>query len=136
MSQLPGRQTLLAQIEASLGEQPDLPPAGREAILKRFAEAWDEQANRPPPASGDVLANWLDAVGTLNSLVESLQRNEKMSATEASDLSRQFDEVTQTLQELHERGQGRPAQTAAAAPPSPGLPQGVPANLTGLLGGK
>lgn len=117
------RQAMLDRLETALQDYPDLPPALRANAMRQFDEAL-QQAAEHPKSSAEVLAAWTDTATDWQSLIGTLQQQGEVSATDAGELFRQFDQVRQTLQELPDTG-----SDAAPASEASALPQGMPAEL-------
>ncbi|KRE94464.1 hypothetical protein ASG87_17840 [Frateuria sp. Soil773] len=117
------RQAMLDRLESALQDHPDLPPALRANAMQQFDQALKQAADNPR-SPAEVLAAWNETAADWQTLVGTLQQQGEVSATDAGELFRQFDQVRQTLQDLPEADAGTAPGAQAAA-----LPQGMPAEL-------
>lgn len=124
------RQTMLDYMDETLKEQ-NIPPEVRQSALQEFDQAMTDAKDNPkPPAT--ILAEWQESAESLREQLEAMQKNGDISATESSDLSRSFDNITQTLETLQQ-----PPNDASAEKAEPtALPQGMPQEVAAALAQK
>ncbi|KIQ97145.1 hypothetical protein [Lysobacter sp. A03] len=86
-------EQMLAQLDASLAENPDVDAADRETILRHFREALESEAASAstPQSVGPDRAQWME---TLDLLVG----NQMLDETDRNELVRQFDDALGSLQ--------------------------------------
>lgn len=87
-------QQMLAQLDASLAENPDVDAADRETILQHFRDALENEAASASTSAAQVgpdRAQWMETLDLLvgNQLLDESDRNE---------LVRQFDDAMGSLQ--------------------------------------
>jgi hypothetical protein len=125
------RQSVLDEFTASLKDEPGMPPAARRQVTQLFEQALQDAASQPRKPA-EVLADWAQSVSAWNGNLEAMQKRGELSATDAADMSRQFDEITRTLQNIQADSgeEDSMAETTSAAP----LPQGMPADVAQALG--
>ena len=86
-------EQMLAQLDASLAENPDVDAADRETILRHFRDALENEAASAstPAQAGPDRAQWMETLDLLvgNQLLDDSDRNE---------LVRQFDDAMGSLQ--------------------------------------
>ncbi len=121
----PNPQAVLDGLNAALGDEQRLSPAGHALARRVFAEAVQRAVDHPRTPA-EILAEWRDNVGGLQAQVEARRRSGELTATDAAELLRQFDGITEGLEYLHQRQAG--GANAVEATQS-GLPQGMPVEL-------
>lgn len=86
-------EQMLAQLDASLADNPDVDAADRETILRHFRDALETEAASASPAQsvGPDRAQWM---ATLDLLVG----NHMLDETDRNELVRQFDDAMGSLQ--------------------------------------
>ncbi len=86
-------EQMLAQLDASLADNPDVDAADRETILRHFRDALESEAAAATPAVsvGPDRAQWLQ---TLDLLVD----NQVLDEPDRNELVRQFDDAMGSLQ--------------------------------------
>lgn len=126
------QQAALDDFNTSL-EQSDVSPETRKHAAKLFEEALQDAAEHPKTAA-EVLQDWQETVGQWNEQFEAMQKRGEISATDAADVFRQFEQITQTLQGF----QNAESNVIGEAPVAQGvptpLPQGMPADVAAALG--
>lgn len=135
-------EQMLAQLDASLAENPDVDAADRETILRHFRDALESEAASASTSQsvGPDRAQWME---TLDLLVA----NQMLDESDRNELVRQFDDAlgslqndalrtaTEFAQRCREQGEAAAqawlteqmgsAQTAASADHAMGLPAHV-----------
>lgn len=86
-------EQMLAQLDASLAENPDVDAADRETILRHFRDALEDEAASATASTtvGPDRAQWME---TLELLVD----NQMLDETDRNELVRQFDDALGNLQ--------------------------------------
>lgn len=129
----PFHQSMLDDLKQALQEDGELSTEARNSAMHEFDQALQQAAANPKPIS-DVLADWNGTVADLRQRIEAMQQNEEITATDAGDMLRQFDEVTRTLESIQDDGavqDGTPPVSAGSE-----LPSGMPADLAMKLAGQ
>lgn len=90
-------ESAIEYLSDALARDHDVPRDVRESVLAQFKDALQENEANPKPVA-QVLAEWEETAGMLREQVDAMQKNGEITATEAADLCRQYDEITHNLQ--------------------------------------
>lgn len=127
------RRSILDDFTSSLESQPGMTPATRREATQLLDQALQDAANQPK-SPAEVLAGWRQTVDQWNGHLEVMQKREEISATDAADIFRQFDQITQTLQGIQQGEPAVAAETAVVEAFAAPLPQGMPMEVAMALG--
>lgn len=89
-------QAAVEYLSDALENDRDIPLDVRESVLAQFKDALRESEANPKSAA-EVLADWEKTSDMLREQVDAMQKNDEITATEAADLLRQYDEITRNL---------------------------------------
>ena len=126
------QQAALDDFNTSM-EQSDVSPEARKQAAQLFEQALQDAADHPK-TTAEVLEDWRATVSQWNEHFEALQKRGDISATDAADIFRQFEQITQTLQDFQDGESNAVGETPAAPEAAPPLPQGMPAEVAAALG--
>ena len=93
------RQKVLDYLEDCLKDDPGIPMDARESALALVDGALQDAAAHPKPAA-EVLADWELTRQSLQEQIEAKHRNGAITATDAADLYRGYDDITRNLESM------------------------------------
>ncbi len=93
------RQKVLDYLEDCLKDDPGIPLDARQDAMALIDDALKDAAANPKPAR-EVLADWEQTRQSLQEQIEARQRNGEITATDAADLYRGYDEITRNLESM------------------------------------
>lgn len=96
-------QKVMDYLEQCLSDDPGVPLDAKQNTMAMIDGALKDAAENPKPAD-EVLADWERTRQSLQDQIDARQRNGEITATDAADLYRGYDDITRNLESMA-RGQ-------------------------------